>query len=70
MERVLRCAFLKEKRSIRVTQRLRDECQEFLSTLGYACVSCEGHEAEAMCAHLAEIGISSATVTEGKFTSI
>ncbi|KAI9476166.1 MAG: PIN domain-like protein [Benjaminiella poitrasii] len=54
----------KEKRSYRITQALRDECQEFLKTLGYVCFTCNDHEAEAMCAHLSKIGRTTATVSE------
>ncbi|CAO3672898.1 unnamed protein product [Rhizopus stolonifer] len=53
-----------EKRSIRVTQELRDQCQNFLRELGYICFSCENHEAEAMCAHLGKAGRTSATISE------
>ncbi|KAG1086544.1 hypothetical protein G6F42_020946 [Rhizopus arrhizus] len=54
-----------EKRSFRITQKTRDECQEFLKTLGYVCLSCDHHEAEAMCANLAKSGRTTATVSEG-----
>ncbi|KAL9556397.1 hypothetical protein MBANPS3_001887 [Mucor bainieri] len=53
-----------EKRSLRITQHTRDECQEFLKTLGYVCLSCDNHEAEAMCANLAKSGRTTATVSE------
>ncbi|OAD79927.1 hypothetical protein PHYBLDRAFT_162979 [Phycomyces blakesleeanus NRRL 1555(-)] len=55
-----------EKRSIRVTQQLREECQFFLESQGHLCFSCEDHEAEAMCAHLGKTNRTSATVSEGK----
>lgn len=54
-----------EKRSIRITQGLRDECKDFLTTLGYICFTCDNHEAEAMCSHLAKAGRTTATVSEG-----
>lgn len=54
-----------EKRSYRITQKMRDECQEFLTTLGYICLTCDNHEAEAMCANLSKLGRTSATVSEG-----
>ncbi|KAK4509758.1 uncharacterized protein ATC70_007060 [Mucor velutinosus] len=53
-----------EKRSFRITQHTRDECQDFLKTLGYVCLSCDNHEAEAMCANLAKSGRTTATVSE------
>ncbi|KAI9026403.1 PIN domain-like protein [Phycomyces nitens] len=53
-----------EKRSIRITCQLREECQNFLESQGYLCFSCEGHEAEAMCAHLGKANRTSATVSE------
>ncbi|KAG0184141.1 hypothetical protein DFQ28_011706 [Apophysomyces sp. BC1034] len=53
-----------EKRSIRITQQLRSECKDFLEALGYVCFTCNHHEAEAMCAHLARHGKTSATVSE------
>ncbi|CAO3611745.1 unnamed protein product [Mucor fragilis] len=53
-----------EKRSFTITQHTRDECQEFLKTLGYICLSCDNHEAEAMCANLAKSGRTTATVSE------
>ncbi|KAI9271730.1 PIN domain-like protein [Phascolomyces articulosus] len=53
-----------EKRSIRITQALRQECLEFLRTLGFICMTCEHHEAEAMCSELARQNITTATVTE------
>jgi hypothetical protein len=55
-----------EKRSIAITQDMRSECMEFLSTLGYTCLICESHEAEAMCANLCLKKVTSATITEGK----
>ncbi|CEP17258.1 hypothetical protein [Parasitella parasitica] len=54
----------KEKRSFRITQELRDQCQEFLTAFGYVCLSCDHHEAEAMCASLAHSGRAVATVSE------
>lgn len=62
---ILTC-FFKEKRSIRITQDMRDECIEFLRGIGFVCLTIENHEAEAMCARLAKEGRSNATVTEGK----
>ena len=57
----------KEKRSIRITHALRQECLEFLQTLGFICMTCENHEAEAMCSELARQNVTTATVTEGKY---
>lgn len=57
--------YMKEKRSIRITQDMRDECIDFLRGIGFACLTIENHEAEAMCARLAKEGRSDATVTEG-----
>ncbi|KAI7856311.1 PIN domain-like protein [Circinella umbellata] len=53
-----------EKRSIRITHALRQECLEFLQTLGFICMTCENHEAEAMCSELARQNVTTATVTE------
>ncbi|RCH90760.1 hypothetical protein CU097_012085 [Rhizopus azygosporus] len=53
-----------EKRSVRITQALRKECQEFLECLGYICFSCDNHEAEAMCAHLGKAKRTTATISE------
>ncbi|KAI9250320.1 PIN domain-like protein [Sporodiniella umbellata] len=53
-----------EKRSARVTQELRNACQEFLVELGHICFSCDNHEAEAMCANLGKLGRTSATISE------
>ncbi|KAG1140039.1 hypothetical protein G6F37_010233 [Rhizopus arrhizus] len=53
-----------EKRSIRITQALRNECQDFLQSLGYVCFSCNHHEAEAMCAHLGKAKRTTATISE------
>ncbi|KAI8888274.1 PIN domain-like protein [Backusella circina FSU 941] len=53
-----------EKRSIRITQALRSECQHFLTGLGYTCFSCNKHEAEAMCAKMSKLKRTTATVTE------
>lgn len=58
--------FIIEKRSYRITQKMRDECQTFLTALGYICLSCDNHEAEAMCANLSKLGRTTATVSEGK----
>ena len=56
---------MKEKRSIRITQDMREECIEFLRGIGFVCLTIENHEAEALCASLAKEGRSNATVTEG-----
>ncbi|KAI8968309.1 PIN domain-like protein [Mycotypha africana] len=53
-----------QKRSFRITQAIREECRDFLEALGYLCFTCNGHEAEAMCAHLGRAGITKATVSE------
>ncbi|RCH89788.1 hypothetical protein CU098_009680, partial [Rhizopus stolonifer] len=53
-----------EKRSYRITQLTRDECQAFLKTMGYVCLTCDSHEAEAMCAHLSKSKRTIATVSE------
>ncbi|KAI9270967.1 PIN domain-like protein [Helicostylum pulchrum] len=53
-----------EKRSLRITQKMRTECQDFLKALGFVCFTCENHEAEAMCANLSKVGRTSATVSE------
>lgn len=45
---------------------MRSECIGFLTSLGYTALTCESHEAEAMCAHLCITKQTSATVTEGK----
>lgn len=52
---------------MRITQDIREECQQFLKTLGYICFSCDNHEAEAMCAHFGKAGRTTATVSEGMF---
>ncbi|KAI8097339.1 PIN domain-like protein [Halteromyces radiatus] len=52
------------KRALRVTQEMKDQCQFFLSTMGYTCMTCENHEAEAMCARLVEDGKADAIVSE------
>lgn len=57
-----------ERRSIRITYRLRRQCKKFLEALGYVTLICEDHEAEAMCAQLAWHGVTSATVSDGNFS--
>lgn len=59
-----------EKRSYRITQTMRDECQAFLTALGYICFTCDHHEAEAMCANLSKQKRTTATVSEGIYISI
>lgn len=56
--------YVLEKRSLRITQKMRTECQDFLKALGFVCFTCENHEAEAMCANLSKVGRTSATVSE------
>ncbi|KAI7870018.1 PIN domain-like protein [Spinellus fusiger] len=53
-----------EKRSLKVTQQIRDECKDFLTALGYVCLTCNNHEAEALCANLSTHNRTTATVSE------
>ncbi|KAI9281259.1 PIN domain-like protein [Umbelopsis sp. AD052] len=53
-----------EKRSVVITQKMKEECMNFLDALGYTCLVCDDHEAEAMCANLCASQITSATITE------
>ncbi|ORX59630.1 PIN domain-like protein, partial [Hesseltinella vesiculosa] len=58
------------KRSLRVTTAMKEQCIDFIRSLGYPCLICEGHEAEAMCAHIVEQGHAQATVSEDMDTVV
>jgi hypothetical protein len=45
---------------------MKAECVDVLTTLGYTCLVCDDHEAEAMCANLCASRKASATITEGR----
>ncbi|CAO3594214.1 unnamed protein product [Absidia cylindrospora] len=52
------------KRSLRVTNDIKRDCYSFLSSLGYPCLVCENHEAEAMCANLVRNGNADGIISE------
>ncbi|KAI8341746.1 PIN domain-like protein [Chlamydoabsidia padenii] len=53
-----------EKRARRITETIKQESFSFLSSLGYPCLVCEKHEAEAMCANLVYHGKADNIVSE------
>ncbi|CAG8710080.1 8970_t:CDS:1, partial [Racocetra fulgida] len=53
-----------EKRTIKVTWKMYDECQEFLKAWGIPCITSEGYEAEALCASLTTHGLADASVSD------
>ncbi|CAG8762445.1 12265_t:CDS:1, partial [Cetraspora pellucida] len=52
------------KRTIKVTWKMYDECQEFLKAWGIPCITSEGYEAEALCASLTTHGLADASVSD------
>ncbi|KAI8069248.1 PIN domain-like protein [Gongronella butleri] len=58
------------KRAAAVTPAMREDCIEFLRALGYPCFTCDGHEAEAMCANMVTQGYANATASEDMDTIV
>ncbi|KAI8986386.1 PIN domain-like protein [Pilobolus umbonatus] len=59
-----------ENRIRNLNDEIRAECRHFLQVSGYTCLTCNGHEAEAMCASIADHGRASASVSEDMDTVV